>query len=175
MAKFYSPSTGGFYDSAINATMPQDVIAISDEVYDSLLAGLNSGQIITIVGDVPTLSTPVISTAQAAINAGNVLLAAGINITSTSTPELDGTYSLTVQSQLDINAVETYILRNNTFPQGQTTTYWADKAGGIHQFPSVAVFNAFATALADFIDVVEDYQNSGGEVGSLPSPNVTII
>jgi len=113
--------------------------------------------------------------AQAAVAAGNAALAAGLTVNSTSTPALDGVFAVDEQSQSDINAVSTYIVVNGTFPQGQATTYWADKSGSIHLFPSVSVFQAFATAVANYVDAIEDYQNSGGTAGSLPATMVTII
>jgi hypothetical protein len=41
--KYYSKTTSGFYDSAINTEMPDDVVAISDEKYEELLLAINSG------------------------------------------------------------------------------------------------------------------------------------
>ena len=46
MSKFYSKTTGGFYDSNVNATMPPDAIAVTDELYAALFAAQASGQII---------------------------------------------------------------------------------------------------------------------------------
>lgn len=46
MSKFYSKTTGGFYDSAINATMPPDAIAVTDAAYAALFAAQSAGQII---------------------------------------------------------------------------------------------------------------------------------
>jgi hypothetical protein len=55
MTWFYSPSTGGFYRSGA----PQDAIAISDEQYAGLLAGLNSQtKIVEIVDGAPVLANP---------------------------------------------------------------------------------------------------------------------
>lgn len=46
---FYAPSTGGFYDPEIHGTnIPADAIAISDAVYDNLLAELSAGKVIVI-------------------------------------------------------------------------------------------------------------------------------
>ena len=46
MAKFYSKTTGGFYDTSINATMPPDAGAVTDAAYAALFAAQSAGQII---------------------------------------------------------------------------------------------------------------------------------
>ena len=43
---FYSASTGGFYTPDINPTMPTDVVEITEEYYQSLLAGQSEGKVI---------------------------------------------------------------------------------------------------------------------------------
>lgn len=44
MSHFYSPETKGFYNSAVHATMPDDVFEISDEIYRTLLEGQSVGK-----------------------------------------------------------------------------------------------------------------------------------
>jgi hypothetical protein len=57
---FYSVSTGGFYTSDINPTMPTDVVEITEEYYQSLLAGQSEGlQIVADAQGYPILITPV--------------------------------------------------------------------------------------------------------------------
>ena len=43
---YYSKSTGGFYDSTIHTTWPEDAVWITDEQHAELLAGQSSGQVI---------------------------------------------------------------------------------------------------------------------------------
>ena len=43
---YYSKSTGGFYDSTIHTTWPEDAVWITDEQHAALLAGQSSGQVI---------------------------------------------------------------------------------------------------------------------------------
>jgi len=43
---FWSASTGGFYLTGINDTMPNDVVEISSSLHDSLLADQSIGKII---------------------------------------------------------------------------------------------------------------------------------
>lgn len=115
-------------------------------------------------------STPPLTPAQQA----EAAMAAGIIITSTGTPSIDGTYSIGPASQANVNATVTYILLNNAFPRGQQTLPWATVDGTVHLFPSVAVFKAFATAFADFVAAVAVYADSNGTVGSIPSNQITI-
>lgn len=44
---FFSPSTGGFYDSAINRDIPADAVPISRERHGELIAARAAGKIIT--------------------------------------------------------------------------------------------------------------------------------
>ena len=43
---YYSKSTGGFYDSTIHASIPEDAVWITDEQHAELLAGQSNGQVI---------------------------------------------------------------------------------------------------------------------------------
>ncbi len=43
---YYSKSTGGFYDSTIHTTWPEDTVWITDEQHAELLAGQSNGQVI---------------------------------------------------------------------------------------------------------------------------------
>ena len=44
--KYYSNSTGGFYDSEINVVIPQDAIEVDDALHMTLLAGQAEGKTI---------------------------------------------------------------------------------------------------------------------------------
>jgi hypothetical protein len=78
MGKFYSKTTNGFYDSAINVTMPPDAISITDAVYSSLMAAQSSGQLIQgDAGGNPiavTPAAPVVTLADAQVAACNALM-----------------------------------------------------------------------------------------------------
>ena len=43
---YYSKSTGGFYDSTIHTSIPEDAVWITDEQHAELLTGQSSGQVI---------------------------------------------------------------------------------------------------------------------------------
>ena len=57
---FYSKSTNGFYDSSINGNiMPNDVVEITQEYYQSLLQGQSNGELIVADNSgYPILITP---------------------------------------------------------------------------------------------------------------------
>lgn len=74
MTSFYSPSTGGLYQSSTYDStapsiglVPSDCILISDAEHDTLVAGIMSGQVIVNTAGVLTLAAPpppVITAAQ---------------------------------------------------------------------------------------------------------------
>jgi len=58
---FYSASTGGFYTPDINPVMPVDAVEITEEYYQSLLAGQSEGKVIAAGAQgKPVLNDPVI-------------------------------------------------------------------------------------------------------------------
>jgi hypothetical protein len=115
-----------------------------------------------------TPPAPVLTLAQQAAAA----LYAGITITSTGTPALNGVYSCDKQAQSNIQAVQIYIQANGKFPGSSGTYPWLDKSGAPHVFPSVAEFTAFATAIADYVADCQMIVYTGA--GTLPAPTATI-
>ena len=91
---------------------------------------------------------------QAAQASAQATLAVGLTVKSTAYPALDGTYSVTPAATGNISSVELYIEVHQTFPGGATTMPWLDATGTPHVFPSVAEFQGFATAAADFVAAV---------------------
>ena len=73
MALSYSPSTGGFYDTAVGPypVMPTDAVSITQTQYNALHAALASGQIIQMVSGVPTAVAPTITKSQLQSYAGS--------------------------------------------------------------------------------------------------------
>jgi len=65
MGIFYSATTNGFYDSAINKSMPADAVEITREQHTELLAGQSAGKLIKPgAGGRPTLQSPPEPTAE---------------------------------------------------------------------------------------------------------------
>jgi len=46
MSKFYSKTTGGFYDPEINIIIPQDVVAVTNDNYEALFTAQAMGKVI---------------------------------------------------------------------------------------------------------------------------------
>lgn len=42
--RYYSPSTGGFYDQDINPTLPEDVVEVTEETYQAMFEGQAAGK-----------------------------------------------------------------------------------------------------------------------------------
>lgn len=101
-------------------------------------------------------------------------MAAGLVVTSTSTPALNGTYGLDSNSQQNVIGTVTAILLTGNFPNGQTTMPWVDQNNVAHMWPSTTEFKAFATAFSTFVSNVALYAASNGAAGSIPSNEVTI-
>ncbi|GAB2877661.1 hypothetical protein GCM10027093_11200 [Paraburkholderia jirisanensis] len=101
-----------------------------------------------------TLTTEQISAIEAVYAAHNpaaiplvqqaaMQLASGIQIVSTSTPTLDGTFACDSLSQADIVAIETSLNAGKGFPGGATTFNYPDVSGVMHAF-SESNFTDFA-------------------------------
>jgi hypothetical protein len=101
-------------------------------------------------------------------------LDAGINLTSSSTPALDGTYAVNQSAISNLSAVTLYIVVNGTFPSGSDTMLWQDTSAEMHEFPDVDLFKEFASAIADYVSQVTLYRDSNGAYGVLESPNLVI-
>jgi hypothetical protein len=121
-------------------------------------------------GDTLPTPTPV----PAEVLAAEAQLVAGVVLTSTGTPALNGTYGTDDQTQTDINAIITFIIVNQTFPGGGTVLPFPDASGDLHVFPSIASFQAFATAYANYLAEIQIFIKSNGADGSLPSSQITI-
>ena len=108
--------------------------------------------------------------AQAALNSFSYTAPStpptSLQITSTSYPALNGYYPIDPMSQQKIQGLSLYVAVNGKFPAGQSTQPWPDISGTFHQFPTIAEWQAFATAMGDFVALVY--------LGQSPSQPVTI-
>ena len=105
-----------------------------------------------------------------ATNAYNAAIAAGIQITSTSTSSLNGTYAIGPNNQTAISAVMTGIANGLGLPGSGSTFYYLDTSGTPHSF-TADQFKAFATAVRDYLYALDLF--AAGH-GSQPSASVTI-
>lgn len=112
---------------------------------------------------------------QAAITAGMAALNAGIAITSTSNSALNGTYALTSNTMIMLSGAVAYCLLNGNFPGNASTLIFFDASGAGHVFSTVAEFELFSEAVASYVTPIQDYINSNGTVGALPTSNAVTI
>ena len=164
-------STTQVYSSAAAAYVP-----ITDATYETWLAAGNSPTKIdneTDLGGVfAAAGCPQCWYKNAAQVAAAAALAAGLALTSTGTPALNGTYALSPTSLTQIAEVREDLLANGgTFSEGGASFVWADSAGSTHTF-NPTNFAAFAAAVAKYVEAVEEYADTG--TGSIPSNAVTI-
>lgn len=79
----------------------------------------------------------------------------GCQIVSTGTPALNGTYSIDPGLLNKATSIAAYIVVNGKFPGGLASLAWPDASGNPHVFPTTASFQAFATALADYVTLTD--------------------
>lgn len=110
-------------------------------------------------------------------------IAGGLSITSSSTPQLNGTYPIDPTTQARINGEATYIqatsgwISSGTFTNGQTTKPWLDVSGAPHTFPTVLQFQSFAQAMARYVDALMTAEQTAiatNSAASWPSNSATI-
>lgn len=113
-------------------------------------------------------------TNQVVANQAGAALAAGLTITCTSTPALSGTYACDDATTTKLAKIELAIERNGVFPGSNGTQFaWPDSSGSFHVFPSVTLFTAFSTALANYVADVDLFA-AGAPGAALPASTVTI-
>ena len=165
-------STTQVYSSAAVAYVP-----VSNSTYE---AWLSAGNLPTKIdtednlGGVFELQYPAGWYKKIPAMAAAAAIAAGLTITSTGTPAVNGTYACDATSVSNFNAVETYVLRNSTFPGPASQQAWVTQTGAVVVIPNTTVFNEIATAIANYVALVQLYAYSGGQTGSLPASSVTI-
>lgn len=115
-----------------------------------------------------------VNPASTAAGKAAAAMAAGLTITCTSTPALDGVYAVDQAAQARINAIETAILKNGAFPGSNGSQIAYPKIDGtLVVFPSTALFSEFATAVANFVADLDLYA-AGATGASLPAAALTI-
>lgn len=119
-----------------------------------------------------TFTAPAAPPPPTLLQQAQAALSGGITITSTGTSSLDGIYSVDATAQSNLQAVQTYILTNGKFPGSSGTYPWLDMAGAAHTFPSTTEFEAFATAIADYVADLTLIALTG--TGTIPTPTATI-
>ncbi len=114
---------------------------------------------------------PAPTAAQVLAGQAAALLSGPVTITSTSTPALDGSYTITAQDQQHIAVEVQSLMLNGTFADGAASVQWPDATGALHTFDA-AQFKAFATAVGAVVAAC--IKCSIGTSTTLPSAAVTI-
>lgn len=129
--------------------------------------------------DTPAAVVTAVKAVYASHNPANLSLdqkisnafASGLQITSTSTPALNGAYAVDALSQADIVAIETSINAGKGFPGGTPTFNYPDISGKMREF-SQTQFTAFASAIRDYVYALKSV--SGGASQNFPENTATI-
>lgn len=104
----------------------------------------------------------------------DTILAAGLTITSTGTPVLNGTYSVGANEQGNITAIASG-LNAGKVPGGGSTFEYLDATGTAHSFTSAA-FIDFAAAVMNYVYAVDMTAATlaAGQSASWPAATATI-
>jgi hypothetical protein len=89
----------------------------------------------------------------------------GIVISSTSTPSINGIYSINDASLVKISREQQYIDRNGFFTNKQSVRSWMDSQNNPHMFPSVALFTLFVEAVDVYVDALQTALADANENG----------
>lgn len=139
-----------FYDD-VDSPVPEGVTAIeiTDDQWRACLQNpgwtVADGELVA-----PTPPTAEQLAAAALVESAYAALNAGLTVSSTETPALNGTYAVDQLSQMDIVAIETSLNAGKGFPGGMSPFSYPDATGAMHSF-SEADFTDFAAAVRDFV------------------------
>ena len=150
---------------AINDAIPPGAVECTAAQYaGGNLWALKNGSIVAVPPTPPTLAQ------QAA-----AALGAGLTITSTGTPAINGTYAIASGipfGREDIGTEAQFVSTFSEFTNGAQTLEWPLLNGTFVTFPSTASFMNFAKAAAQYYAAVKAVVAAGQ--GSFPSNQVTI-
>ncbi len=105
----------------------------------------------------------------------DLAIAAGIVVTSSGTPTLNGTYSVAPTAQRNFASIAAGIGSGQGLPHGVTTISWLDVQGAPHVFTAAQILD-LAGAVRDYVYDLQIAQTAleAGVTATWPSSNVTI-
>jgi len=161
----------GFADDTI-APPPAGAIPLTDDQWQAWVVNQQSycivNGIVTYVAPVVPPPDPV-ALSQAALA---VRIALGIEITSDSTPAVNGTYALDSVSTGQIFQIGVITKQFGTFPSGSFTQMYPDISGTLHEFPTT-VFISFFLVVAAYTSALNVQQVVMAQGGSPAWPAST--
>ena len=168
-----SDQTGEAVVDAPVASLPAGWIEVDDDTWDKHIGDLRADAW-HVIGGVVTWAEPpavVLTPAQQAANAYAAFISAGLTVTSTGTPALDGVYSIDPTAQANISAEAQFITSFGEFTSGNTLQ-WQRADGSFTTFPDKTTFMDFAKIAAQTVSAAK---LATGTTNALPSGSVTIL
>lgn len=160
---YYLTATGNGISR--DGTLPSGAVACTQAQYNSAANWtVNGGQIVAI-------PPPALTPAQLATAA----LSAGLAVSSTSTPALNGTYIVAPGvpfGQGDLATEAQFVSTFGEFTNGTTTIEWPLLTEGAVTFPNTAAFLSVAKVIAQYVATLKAIIASNA--GILPAPAATI-
>ena len=117
--------------------------------------------------------TPYVALAPTPAEQAAVAIAAGVTITSASTPAINGTYACDAAAVADIGAETLSVIVTQQFTNGATSIQWPLANGTLITFPGPQVFQAWAVAVSRYVSACKQYA-SGAQGATLPASTVGI-
>jgi hypothetical protein len=93
-------------------------------------------------------------------------------VTSTATPGLSGTYSVSPAAQANLATAAAAVAASQGFPDGASALAWPDAGGAPHQFTTPAEFLAFAAALEGYAYALQAH--AAGQPIAVPATPLVI-
>lgn len=130
MTIYYSASTSGFYDSAVNTEIPKDSVEITIEVWQSLLTAQSNGETIAANKDgypvaVPSVAPVTVDTCNVAVQQfldtgaqswGYSSILSGVSYVTSSDPQYKAEGQL-LSDWRDAVWTKTYTIETGTLPK----------------------------------------------------------
>jgi len=101
-------------------------------------------------------------------------LAAGLTIASTGTPALNATYALSAAQQQNLANVALYIAVNGHLPGGQAALALTTASGGFVLVSSTAAWQEIATAVADYVTLLDAALSIAAQGGTPTWPSASV-